>query len=171
MGDVLAGTRRELAAIRRERDERGWSESLAGRALAASRVVAACALGRGVAHDTASDGPHAPDGSFVVRRGILRKTPVRVSSSVTADHVARDLARLPESEAGDRRHLLETLRDALTTLTSTQYGQRPAVDDGALDEALASSIEAVRRVKREHSWPGKYASRRAAPAAARERRA
>src|SRR6266849_1858068 len=47
---ILRGVGRELAAVRRQREESGWSPELAGRALAALRIAATYAVGRRVGH-------------------------------------------------------------------------------------------------------------------------
>jgi hypothetical protein len=139
---VLQGVRRELVSIQ-ERSRSGWTSDLAGRALAALRVVAAYAAGRPVTQklrtrsDRSTTAPAALDGQLAIdgRFG----TSAIVSASVT-------------SSGAD-----EELRDAMTRFAAARYG-RDAAFDARLDDAMETGIRAADRLigKRpalERLWP------------------
>jgi hypothetical protein len=153
LGDhaILARAARELSDVQRD-VEQEWNEALAGRALAASRIAAACALDRPV-----TQGPAAPDmraeGRLMARRFLGRGTPITLSSAATSDDVARALARMSVDGDPVRRQTLEGLLTALTTFGQMQYGRGAAADRGSLDAALAGAIASTLRLKSERMWP------------------
>ncbi len=64
-----------------------------------------------------------------------------------------------------RRQLLESLEQALGTLTAATFGREDALDDGALDQALATGVRALRQVRIKQIWLMKrLAAWRAGPA-------
>ena len=142
---VVSAAMRELSAVQREREQQGWNEGLAGRALAATRIAAACALGRPVSQRLG--GAASPGDGRISASGPWRGKPRALSSPVTAG----DLARAVNAEP-DRQQLFGELRDALTAFSETQYGRGAALDESALDSALSSAVAASGRVKAEHSW-------------------
>lgn len=152
----LAG--RELADVQREREGSGWSEALVARALAASRVAAAAALGREVTQrlvDTESMPAVAAAEGDLTQNG-RRGKQVRVSSPVTPRDLARKLSTLPASASSDRRQLLERLQTALAALTAAQYA--PTVngipsDPAPLDQAVGQVSEALSQLKSAEMWP------------------
>ena len=93
-----------------------------------------------------------------------------VSSSVTGEDVARELARLPAHAAPSRRQLLEDLQATLDTLSAAQYG-RPAADRTSIDVAVTKAVEiAPARASRARLAARVAAARQHAhpPAAARD---
>lgn len=112
---ILRGVQRELAAVQGEVRSSGWTSDLAGRALAAVRIVAAYATGRLVAQRFTPAGAAEPHSGEVVVAA--RSGPnAAVSSAVTT--------------TGD-----DGLQDALTRLTTARYGREPHFD-GRLDDTL-----------------------------------
>jgi hypothetical protein len=148
---ILGAVHRELSAVRRAREDGGWTPALGGRALAALRVVAAYALGHKLGqstvetHQTTDGTHHAQAGNLIVRTGWPRTKRIAVSGAVTPQAVARELAR-PES-VGARAAMLESLEQALIRFTAAQYGREAGLDDAALDESLAAGTRAARRVR------------------------
>jgi hypothetical protein len=139
---VLRGVRRELVSIH-EQSRGGWTVDLAGRALAALRVVAAYAAGRPVAQKlrprargstvpaAATDGQLAVDGRF--------GTSAIVFASVTSSDVDQEL------------------RDALARFAAARYG-RETTFDARLEEGIEAGIRAAdrligRRPALERLWP------------------
>src|SRR5205823_1836254 len=129
-GAILRGVRRELAAVRRERENGGWTPALAGRALAALRLAATYALGRRVGYTDLGPitnpqsplrNPHFEDpGRLALTTGLFKRKPLAVSGAVTAGSVAREQARATNAK---RAAMLESLAQALNALTTAQYGR------------------------------------------------
>jgi hypothetical protein len=142
---LISAAIRDLSAVQREREQQGWTEALSGRALAATRIAAACAIGGPVTQPLAAglDG----DGR-VMAPGPFRGKARALSSPVTPG----DLVRAAASADPSRQPMLEELRDAMTTFTQTQYGRGGQADQTALDAALSSAVNAAGRVKAEHGW-------------------
>jgi hypothetical protein len=117
---VLSGVRRELAVIKDQVRGSGWTADLAGRAVAALRVVTAYATGRLVTQrsvSVASQGELLVSGRF--------GAPAVVSSTIaTTDD--------------------EELRDAFARFNAARYGREPGFD--ALDDALEAAMRRADRV-------------------------
>jgi hypothetical protein len=162
---VLRGVGRELAAVRKERDRGGWTPDLAGRALAALRIAATYALGRRVGHLPANkltaEGLDAPEaGRLILKAGWPRGKRIAVSGAATSLTVAHELAR--GASNARRTVLLESLVRALNTFTTAHFGREGALDETALDEALDTAKQVLRRMKIEQIWIMKrLAARRA----------
>ena len=165
-GAILRGVGRELAAVRRDRNSNGgWTPDLAARALAALRVAATYAIGRRVGYaklnqQSAISNQSAishqqsaiSDGTLVLRNGLFRGKPIAVSGAVTPQTVARELARGGAASNARRTVLLESLAQALTTLTTAGYSRDGKLDDTALDEALTTAFQVLKRMRIEQTW-------------------
>jgi hypothetical protein len=116
---VLAGVRRELAAVRSEVRSSGWTEPLAGRTLAAVRIVAAYAAGRPVSQRRVRTS---------VVPGELILGSVNHSSAVWS----------PITSTDD-----DLLRSALERLTSARYGRTA---DLAVDDVLETTLDRIDRL-------------------------
>jgi hypothetical protein len=149
---ILRGAGAELRAVRRERENGGWTPELAGRALAALRIPAAYALGRkvGFVQMRRAQAP-SPSGDLVLRTGWPKTKTITVSGAATSQTVARAQANV-ENDA-KRGALLDALAQALTTFTTAQYGRADAkLDDAALDGALSTAFDVLKRVRFEQTW-------------------
>jgi len=149
-GALVGVATRELAAVRRERASAGWTDELLDRALAATRIAAAAALGRAVSQRTASSDVVVGDGRLITR-GPRRGTKRIVSAPTTAQDMSRQIARL--SPADSRRSTFDALREALSALTAAQYGRDAAREESALDEALESAAKAAATVRSQNMFP------------------
>src|SRR5262245_23313910 len=139
---LLRHAGRELSAVGREADA-GWTAELASRALAATRVAAACALDRPVTQKPGLAAASAGDGR-VIARGLLGRGQATVlSSGATHEDVSRALVRLPATADPSKRQTLEQLQTALSTLNKYQYGRDPEFDRGAIDGALTAAQSAT----------------------------
>jgi hypothetical protein len=148
---LLGHASRELGAVGRDVDA-GWTGELAGRALAATRLAAACGLDRPVTQKPVRSGT-AGEGR-VIARGLLGRGQATVlSSGVTHEDVSRALARLPVAADSTRRQALEQLQTALATFNRYQYGREPETDRSALDAALSAAQSATSRLKSSAMWP------------------
>jgi hypothetical protein len=140
---------RELSAAQRDREQQGWTPGVIDRALAATRIAAACALGRPVNQRSVDLGVQPGEG-LLVAHGARRGKRRTLSAAVTAQDLSEALSG---SVAGSpARAVLEPLHLALTTFGEAQYG-RVAKDEARLDEALTSARAAAARVRSTHLWP------------------
>jgi hypothetical protein len=153
---VLAVAGRELENVQRE-SEQGWTDGLAARALAATRVVAACAIDQPPSQQLA--GRDTQPGEGLLTRPSRRGKTTTIWSTVTAGVVAQQLATRLASASPERRPLLESLQSALATFTAAQYGRGATLDRPSLDAALSSAVEAARTLRSEFAWPKPYLRR------------
>lgn len=175
-GAVLRAVGGELRTVQRAREDSGWTPELAARALTALRVAATYALGRPVAQSaiagTPARGAALPssvsnqrlsdtDGILIVKTGWPRVRQIAVSGAVTA----RSLISETKRGLGDARRaaLLESLEQALARFTAAQYGRDDKPDDAGLDEALATSRDALKRIRFQQTWLMKKVGRRIPP--------
>ena len=164
---VLRGAGRELAHVRRERDSGGWTPELAGRALAALRIAGTYLTGRPVslmpANKLSAEGQDVPEaGRLILRAGWPRTKRIAVSGAITSQTIGRELAR---GTANARRvALLESLSRALSIFTIAHFGREGTLDEAALDEALATARDVLKRAKLEQVWVMKRFAAYRAPA-------
>jgi len=162
---ILSGVGRELSSVQRDRDAGSWTPELASRATGALRIAATYAIGRPVSQMPASrlladGGETAEPGRLILKAGWPRGKRIAVSGAVTSQTIGRALAR-PGNTAGHSGRL-ESLSRALATLTAATFSRDGALDDAALDEALATAKSVLRRMKVEQLWIMKrLATRRA----------
>ena len=165
VGERTMGSRRlvrlaadEVAEVQRETERLGWDGVRIERALAAARVAAAIAMGRRVSQRVADSNAEPGEGRLVAHglrwRGRGRTS--WVSSSVTAEDLAREIARSGSSGDPATRQMLERLQGALATFGRAQYGEESVVDRRDLDAALADALEAARRLRARHTWLREY---------------
>lgn len=142
---VHRGIAAELAGIQRERSIGGWRPELVDRALAATRIVASLVLDMPATVFPLKTPGAAPKGTVAIPGRVLPGTWVAAASSVTAHTVAdvRDHAVAAAADPVRAQSLGELVR-ALTALTAARYGRDRAVDEGALDDALAVAGSHVR---------------------------
>jgi hypothetical protein len=171
---ILRGARAVLQSVRRDRETGGWTPELAGRALAALRVPATFALGRKVGCAPAS-GPQGgfldpQSGGLMLKTGWLRTKQIAVSGAVTQQTIVREQARGAVRET--RGAMFDALAGALSTFTVAQYGRGDAkLDDGALDHALTTAFDVLKRVRLEQTWIMKRLAARRGPIAPMDSRA
>jgi hypothetical protein len=148
----------EVAEVQRETERLGWDGVRIERALAAARVAAAIAMGRRVSQSVADSNAESGEGRLVAHglrwRGRSRTS--WVSSSVTAEDLAREIARSGSSGDPATRQTLERLQGALAAFGRAQYGEESVVDRRDLDAALADALEAARRLRAQHTWLREY---------------
>jgi hypothetical protein len=119
-------------------------------------------------------GPQAvalTDGTLVLRNGLFKRKPIAISGAITPQTVARELARGGAASNARRTVLLESLAQALTTFTTAGYSRDGKLDDVALDEALSTAFQVLKRMRIEQTWIMKrLAMRRGDASAALESR-
>jgi hypothetical protein len=91
----------------------------------------------------------------------LQGSDVTVAAWVTTSIIAQELKRLGKRpgaiRTASRIKLLEPLETALAELTTAQYGREIAVDDQVFDNALATAVSALGRLRLENVWVVKKA--------------
>ena len=157
----------ELSAVQRDAERLGWDGARIERALAAARVAAAIAMDRRVSQSVADSNAEPGEGRLVAHgvRGRGHRRTSWVSSSITAEDLAREITRSGSSGDPTTRQTLERLQGALATFGRSHYGQDPAVDRRDLDAALEDAAEAARRLRARHTWLREYFLRPSAEAA------
>ena len=128
---ILGAVARELNDVQAS-SRGGWSQDLAGRALAGARIAGAYAIGRTIGQRPAPAGESPVDGMLVIKAFGLGD--VWVSGAATPQSAAQ-VAGLPE---------------ALAALTSARYG-RTEKFDSMCDEALQTAIRVTKEQQSAHS--------------------
>jgi hypothetical protein len=154
---VLRHAGSELAEVERVGGQ-GWTNDLAARALAATRIAAGVALGRPISQRPAGRSAEAGAGRIIAGTLFGRGSKTALWSSATSERVASALARIPATDP-DRRQLLESLQSALVSFDRAQYCAGDTIDRPSLDAAVASATAATSRLKSEHMWPKPYIRR------------
>jgi hypothetical protein len=151
---VLRGLEDEFSAIQRAREASNWSPELVGRALTGFRIASCYVLSRPVNQMAVSPSLNGGSGTLVVRGNRLNGTRSIVSSSVTAENVALELARFSTNgrESTARVDRLKELQKALTQFTYAQYGRDATLDARSMDQLLTAGIELARQLKTENMW-------------------
>lgn len=127
---ILAAVAKELDAVQGA-SRSGWTQQLAGRALAGARIAGAYAIGRAVGQRP-SAGAAPLDGMLVVHA--FGKGDVFVSGAATAESTAN----------------VPGLSQALRSLTVGRYGRHEQFDSMA-DEAIATAIRVTKEQQSAHS--------------------
>ena len=134
---ILAAVAKELDDVQRQ-SRGGWTQDLAGRALAAARIAGAYAIGRSVGQRPAA-GATPVDGVLVIRS--LGKGDVFVSGAATTESAQR----------------VPGLSDALKSLTAGRYGREEKFDS-MCDEALQTAIRVTKEQRSAHSLAREWTS-------------
>lgn len=150
---------RELAAAEREGASQGWTDAVVDRAIAATRLAAACALGHTIGQRPADAHAEAGEGRVLVRRGPRgfavtsgQRPWIAVSSAVTPADLTRAIDAKWPDPAHAPRETLEGLRDALATLGAAKYG-RPSADRPSVEAAVSAAAAQARRVRADQWRP------------------
>jgi hypothetical protein len=154
---VLGGCLNALGDVAGEATRAGWSPELARRAVAALRIAGAVAIERPVTQSFTDRDTSEREGQIAVRTGWLKPQRVLLSAAVTSKTIAGQL------EDGRRlrpvaRARLESLSDALSTLSVASYGRNGKPDAAALDAAVESGRTAVQGLRASARWPVRTAS-------------
>lgn len=134
---ILAAVAKELDAVQ-SASRGGWTQELAGRALAAGRIAGSFAIGRPVGQRPAAGGTPV-DGVLVVHA--FGKGDVFVSGAATTESGAS----------------VPGLSDALKALTVGRYGRIEKFDSMA-DEGIASAIRITKQQQSAHSLMTEWSS-------------
>lgn len=154
VGAVIAAAVEELSSVQASASGT-WTSELSSRALAAVRLVAAAAIGRGISQKPAG-GAHV-EGRLRAADGLIQRRVAAVASSVTPHDVAR--ASLDEAIPVARRHQLEQLAGAMSACTAATYARDQHADAACFDDAIRLAIALGRELKDEHAWWRRWAQR------------
>jgi hypothetical protein len=147
---VLDRAAADLGEVQSRAAHEGWTDDLIARAMGSLRLIAAAAIGHPISHKPADKGS---EGRLLVRhRSIRAVTNVAVSSSVTADEVARARERQPSAFSTSRHQQLEGLQAGLASLTAALYRRESPKDSSALDEVVRHAQGVAKDVASERSW-------------------
>jgi hypothetical protein len=135
---VLSAVAKELDEVQRA-SRGGWTQELAGRALAAARIAGAYATGRAVGQRPPNANEPAVDGVLIVKQ--FGRGDVFVSGGATSQSAIA----------------IPGLSDALKTLTIARYGRTEKLDSDA-DEALEAAKRVTKEQQSAHSLVKEWAA-------------
>ncbi|HEX8030897.1 MAG TPA: hypothetical protein VF491_20635 [Vicinamibacterales bacterium] len=148
---VMATAAEDLADVQTRAASNGWNDDLIARALGSIRLISAVAIEQPIGQAPFTGGGPAPDGKLRIQPSAFRRSTVVVSSSVTADDVAR--ARANGSRfSTTRQQQLVGLESALSEMTRALYRRDPARDSGAIGDGVRQAIGVANDIAAERSW-------------------
>ena len=148
-GCVTAADRLKSAVTRD-----GWTPELAGRALTSLRIAGAVALGASVTQTIVDTNVSGREGQLVVSKGMLRRKRVLISTPTTAEAISSALRKAHGTGPNSRTQaILISLQGSLRLFTAARYGRNGHLDAMALNTALDSGAEAMRRLRVVSLWP------------------
>lgn len=153
-GAVLTGCLNAVGQLKTEVERDGWTQELAGRALTALRIAGAIALGAPVTQTIVATSVSGRDGQLVVPKGMLRRKRALISTPTTAGAIASALGKSAGAAPSSRTQaILTDLQDSLRQFTTARYGRDGLLDTAALDTALDTGAQAMRRLRTVTLWP------------------
>lgn len=142
----------ELSAVQSEAEQHEWNDALVGRALAATRIAAACVLERPISQHPAEPGAHSEDGCVLRHSLWHRGVWTAVSSAITARDVGHAIKRLPSAVGPVHRQMLDDIQAALTTFSTALYSRQADGNREAFDTATATVADHVHRLRLRRLW-------------------
>jgi hypothetical protein len=150
---VLGGALREARRVQNDAGG-GWTPELASRALTVLRSGGAVALDRPVAQSIVAANVAPREGQLALRKGILRPRRSLVSTATTPGTITRSLASTNGHAPNARTDaLLREFEESLAVVSRARYGRNGQVDNGALNSAFESGINALRKIRAAKRWP------------------
>jgi hypothetical protein len=159
---ILSRVASELGDVQSHAAREGWNEALVARAIPLVRIVAAAAIDQPISQRPVPAEGGAHEGRLLVKHGNVRPLTATVSSSVTADDVARARESRAAKFSMTRQQQLEGLQDGLSAMTAALYrspavaladaGKSQAHDGPAYDEVLRHAITVGKEIAAERSW-------------------
>jgi hypothetical protein len=149
---ILARVAAELGELQTQAAREGWNEALVARTVPLIRIVSAAAIEQPISQRPvpAEDGTY--EGRLLVKHGSIRPVTATVSSSVTADDVARARESRAAKFSTTRQQQLENLQSGLSAMTEALYRQGANVDGASHDDAVRQAIAVAREIGSERSW-------------------
>ena len=87
-----------------------------------------------------------------MKTGWPRARRVAISGAITSQSVGRDRIRRAGTAGFAGSELYESLEQALAALTAAQYGRNGKLDDSALDQALDTGSQVLKRARLDQTW-------------------
>ncbi len=157
---LLRNLETELAQVKTSREMSGWNEGLIGRALTALRITGSLALDQPVTEHALATGATALVGRLALRKRPFRSGRVAITSTLTPERLARQLAEATGPRPGHaarREFLTNGFDQAFAAFNEARYAAATEQDDTTLDEALTKASDGLRALRREHTWAGRTA--------------
>ena len=148
---VMARAAEDLVDVQTRAASTGWSDDLIARALGSVRLVAAAAIEKPIGQAPFTGEGAAPDGKMLIQPSAVRRSKVAVSSSATADDVARARAEASRFSTS-RQQQMEGLQSAISEMTQALYRRQPAPDAAAIDDGVRHAITVAKEIASERSW-------------------
>lgn len=152
IGAVLRGCLAEMRRVRAAVARDGWTPELVGRALTSLRIAGAIALGRPLSQTIADRRVSSREGQLALRKGLLGVKRALVSTPVTPDAIGRTLNN-GQSYGASTEAILVGIQQSLRGFGAARYGRNGHLDATALDAALETGTDAVRRLRIAKLWP------------------
>jgi hypothetical protein len=161
VGFVLGGSVRAAGRVQADVLRDGWTPDLIGRALTLFRIASAVALGRPITQSIVGTHAAGHEGVLALRKGIFRPKHVMVSTSTTPGTISSALANVTGEgivPSARMQLLLADLGESLRVLGIARYGRNGQPDTAALDTALESGTNALRKLRAATRWPMRMAA-------------
>ena len=117
-------------------------------------IAGACALGRTVNQQPATDTSTAGEGRLLFKRKALPGGSMTISGAVTAEDLSRAANALPPNASPAQKVRLEQLSEAIGTLTAAYYGRAGTEDRQALDAAVTAAAAQAGSIRSDRLKPG-----------------
>jgi hypothetical protein len=153
---LLGASLSALARVKDDASQAGWTSELSRRAATALRIAGAVGLGRPVSQQFVGPEAAERDGQLTVYSGWPRRRRVLLSAATTSRTIVSAMNN-GHNPSPNTRANLESISDALGVLSTAGYGRQAKEDASALDNALAESTRAVRRIRATTMWPRRTA--------------
>ena len=148
---ILKRIAQEIADVRDQVGRAGWTDEALARSLGAVRLLGTTAIGGPVSQKRVAPGVSVSEGRLAVRTGIVRPSMTAISSSLTADDVARAANDAPSRSVTERQRF-DGIQSALAALTAAAYQANPSRETNALDEVLRNSAGLAKELQGERNW-------------------
>jgi hypothetical protein len=146
---VLNGCLGAARQLKEDVSTDGWSAGYVSRALTIFRIAGAVAVGHPISQTLAPTEVQPREGQLLVRKGVLRRRSALVSAATTVERLTASRSRAPRLQT-----IIDAIEQAMEVFSIARYNRGGPIDSTALDEAFATGMDAVRRLRVLQLWPG-----------------
>jgi hypothetical protein len=144
----------ELGRLQGEATRGGWTAERTGSALTAIRIGTAVAMGRAVSQTPVDVKAPVREGQLTVRKGLLKRERMVVSSPITPEVIERYRANGNRDLKNVRtKAMMDELGKSLIAFSAARYGRNDSIDVPALNRALGSARTAMKHLRIQTLWP------------------